>query len=118
MSTEKIEPRLCQCRFCRLHGAKTWSDPRGKATISISDIKSIARYRFALKTTDFLICGTCGAYIGALYSEADKNWSTLNLRLTGLNLPEGQAVNYGSENQEGRIARRMQAWTPTELRYG
>lgn len=110
-----IQARACDCSFCRLHGAMTWSDPQGKATIRIGNEQQLQKYRFALGTADFYICRVCGTYLGAVLSDEDGAWSTVNLRLTGLPLRNEQTVNYASEDVSGRIARRKRAWTPTTL---
>lgn len=113
----KIEPseiraRACDCSFCRLHGARTWSDPQGQAAIRIVEPQYLQKYRFGLRTADFYICRTCGAYLGAVLSDVDGIWSTLNLRLTDLAVEE-QGASYGAEDAFSRIARRKRDWTPT-----
>ncbi len=61
---EPLTPRACQCGFCRRHGARTVSDPLGSAVL-ILDAAAI-RYRFASKAADYILCGRCGVYIGAV----------------------------------------------------
>ena len=55
--------------FCRAHGARTTSDPNGAMRIRIRDSEKLQRYRFGLKTADFLICRACGVFVGALMDE-------------------------------------------------
>jgi len=95
-----------------MHAAKTWSDPHGSASIRVKDPDHLQKYRFGLKTADFYVCRTCGAYVGAVLSEGNKMWSTLNLRLSTLTL-DAMPASYGDENAADRISRRRQAWTPT-----
>lgn len=114
---ERIRARACGCRFCRVHAARNWSNPGGAVTIRVVDPARLQRYRFAQRTADYLICRTCGAYLGALLSEGAMAWSTLNLRLSDLNAPEDPA-DYGGEDAEMRVARRKKAWTPTRLMEG
>ncbi|HEX2138627.1 MAG TPA: hypothetical protein VHG33_02835 [Woeseiaceae bacterium] len=114
---ENILARACDCRFCRVHGARNWSDPEGSATIRITDERNLQRYRFALQTADFFICRTCGAYLGAILSDDEGTWSTVNLRLTELAAGE-EAVHYGDEDTVGRITRRKRVWTPTTIITG
>ena len=109
-----IQARACGCSFCRLHGALNWSDPRGKAIIRIKDKQQLQKYRFALGTADFYLCRLCGVYLGAVLSDDDGTWSTLNLRLSGLPFRK-QPVNYSNENSADRIVRRKRAWTPTTI---
>ncbi|HEU4620311.1 MAG TPA: aldehyde-activating protein [Gammaproteobacteria bacterium] len=86
---EDIAARACDCRFCRMHAAVSWSDPNGTALIRISHEPHLQKYRFALRTADFYICTTCGAYLGAVLSEGERSWSTVNLRLTDLSVEAG-----------------------------
>ena len=106
-----ITARACDCSFCRLHGARTWSDPEGAAEIAVHDPDALQRYAFGSHSTEFLICRNCGAYAVARVSEGDAAWVTLNLRLTGREWPE-TAVHYGPEDRETRRDRRKELWTP------
>jgi hypothetical protein len=113
-SLDAIRARACDCSFCRMHAARNWSDPEGKAVIRIRDVHHLQRYRFGLRTADFLLCTVCGAYLGAVLSAGDQSWSTVNLRLSALDVGETGA-SYGSEDTGARIARRQHAWTPTAV---
>jgi hypothetical protein len=100
-----------------MHGARNWSDPKGTAVIRISDDRSVQRYRFALRTADFYICRICGAYLGAVLTDQEGTWSTLNLRLSALSVG-GDSVSYGAEDETARVERRKRAWTPTSIIVG
>ena len=113
----EVQARACDCSFCRKHGAKNWSDPEGEVIIQIRTERQVQRYRFGLRTADFLICPICGVYLGAVLSDIDGMWSTVNLRLTDLDVRE-QPASYGSENTSLRVARRKRAWTPTKIVRG
>ena len=121
-SAEKImQPRACQCSFCRRHGARTIADPQARATITAPDSNAITRYKFARKTADFLICATCGTYIAALIQDGNAARSTINvngLGIDALRTREPQPVSYDGETVDERIARRKQRWMPTELIFG
>ena len=97
-----------------MHSALTWSDPNGRASIRRTRFKPVQRYRFALRTADFLICRVCGAYAGAVLSDGGSLWSTLNLRLSALS-PQRSPASYGDEDPTARLARRKRAWTPSVL---
>ena len=113
----KILARACDCNFCRIHAAKNWSDPEGFANICIGDVKKLQKYKFALKTADFYICRECGAYLGAVLSDQDGTWSTVNLRLIKSPIIS-EIANYGVENTSERIERRKRVWTPTVVTDG
>jgi len=75
----------------------------------------LQKYLFAMKTAEFYVCKTCGTYIGAVLSDRDGMWSTLNLRLTPLHGLPGSLASYGAENADERISRRKNVWTPTTV---
>ncbi len=115
-----IEPsewliRSCQCTFCRAHGARCTSDPAGTVDFRASDDAAVLRYRFGLKTADFLVCRECGVYVGAVIDGAAGVFATLNLNSMKTSvrvLGESTAVSYDSEGSEDRIERRRSRWTP------
>ena len=115
---ETIGPRECDCSFCRAHASRCVSDPAGRAAIRVSDPARLVRYRFGLRTAEFLVCGTCGVYIGAYAEEEGQGLATLNLRATSHHGRPGASVSYGPEAAGERRARRRGRWTPTELRLG
>ena len=65
MSVADLPLRACGCSFCRRHGTKAVADPSGRLTISAPP-NGLNRYRFGLRTADYLICRTCGAYVAAV----------------------------------------------------
>ena len=112
---EELGLRADQCSFCRAHGARNTSDPNGTTSISVRDAGAMVRYRFGLRTADFLICGRCGVYIGALVEDGGKSWFTVNVN--ALRPPPREdfpiePVDYDAEDVPARIARRKQRWTP------
>lgn len=108
--------RLCQCSFCRAHGARCTSDPQGQVSFWTQRGDALARYRFGLRTADFLLCRICGTYIGAVFT-ADDGRSFANVtvdavRPAPVGVPAGQPVNYDTESEAERRARRARNWTP------
>jgi hypothetical protein len=107
--------RADMCGFCRAHGARNTSDPNGTMHISVRDTAKLNRYRFGLKTADFLVCRDCGAYIGALLEDGSKGWFTVNVNTFREKPPlDFPAVphDFDSEDTHTRIARRKAKWTP------
>jgi len=117
MTPAELGVRTCQCVFCRRHGAVNISDAAGLITID-AEPANVNRYRFALKTADFLTCKICGVYIAAVMGEGDKIVSTINvagLRMENfLNVDEAP-MEYSAETTDERIARRYKKWTPTRF---
>lgn len=110
-----LAPRACQCSFCRKHGARTVSDPDGSVVLTLGP--EMVRYRFGSKTTDVLICGCCGVYVGALVEIEGRTHVTLNLNAFDdprLDL-EGAPVSYDGEDAGVKADRRREKWTPARF---
>ena len=110
-----LAPRECQCSFCRKHHARSVSDPEGTAAITLGG--QAARYRFGAALGDFLICGQCGVYLGAVQDIDGQLYAVLNL--TAFNDPHddviGEPMTYAGETAEQRTARRRSRWTPARI---
>src|SRR5947209_2108298 len=78
-SFETLGLRSDQCSFCRAHAARHTSDSNGTVSISVRDSDALVRYRFGSRTADFLICGCCGVYIGALMEDGGKSRFVVNV---------------------------------------
>jgi hypothetical protein len=107
--------RACQCRFCRAHGALTTSDPAGRLAFHANGTPTLQRYRFGLKTADFLLCTRCGVYLGAQIETTRGAFGIVNVRAivpTSIALPDPAAADYGAEDAAARISRREKRWTP------
>jgi hypothetical protein len=112
---ESLGVRACMCRFCRAHGARNTSDPSGTMQVDVRAPMQLVRYRFRLKTADFLLCAQCGVYIGAHLPDGNGGWFTVNVNtfreLPPLDFPL-VPHDFGSEDKAGRIERRKSKWTP------
>ena len=107
--------RACSCRFCRAHGALTTSDPSGRLVFQAREAEALQRYRFGLKSADFLLCGRCGVYLGAQTETAHAAFGIINTRAlmpVPAELPAAVVADYSSETTSERLARRAQRWTP------
>lgn len=113
---ESMQRRACQCSFCRAHGALTASDPDGALRFD-AEAGALVRYRFGLKTADFLICARCGVYVGAVHGADDDMWGIVNVSA----LHDRHAftapiidISYDNETVTSRGDRRKKRWTPVE----
>jgi len=112
---ETLGLRADQCSFCRAQGARYASDPKGGISISVRNADALVRYRFGLRTADFLICARCGVYIGALMEDGGRSWFAVNVN--ALRPPPRDdfpiaPADYEGEDVPRRIARRKERWTP------
>ncbi len=117
-SPEKLTLRACTCSFCRAHGGISTSDPLGRLSITIADPALLGRYRFGLKTADFLICRNCGVYVAAVQTDGAACFATLNVNVLDVREVFRQAAvpaDYEGEQAVARKARRAATWTPTKL---
>ena len=75
---------------------------------------TLVRYRFGLRTADFLVCRKCGVYLGAVLTSSRGQFATLNINTLRepLAFEKMAAVSYDEESTEERQQRREQRWTP------
>ena len=107
--------RACQCAFCRAHDALSTSDPQGRIVFSAPDSSLLQRYRFALRTADFLLCRNCGVYIGAVIEADSGRYGIINthsLTPVPANIAAIAPISYDGEDSSGRVSRREERWTP------
>ncbi len=97
---DSLQLRECGCTFCRRHGSTALTDPAGRLEVRLRDPREVSRYRFALRTADFLVCRTCGVFVAAVCTV------------------DGATVGYDAETTAERIARRRRAWTPAAVHEG
>jgi hypothetical protein len=115
LALAQLALRACQCSFCRHHGARSTSDPAGRVVFELHDPALLTRYRFGLRTADFLICAKCGVYVGAFMREPGGAWAIVNANtLDGVAqlTQDSQPMDYGAEDEAQRLARRRRRWSP------
>jgi hypothetical protein len=106
--------RACQCTFCRRHGARTTSDPDGSLAFRFSDESRVQRYRFGLRTADFLVCRNCGTYVAAILTTPRGRFATVNINALSQRVDTRNAdpISYARESLAQRLQRRERNWTP------
>jgi len=107
--------RACQCAFCRAHNALSTSDPTGTLRFHAVNPDNLQRYRFAMRTADFLLCRECGVYIGAVIETDLGRFGIINthsLKVTPADIAAVAPITYDSEDKQGRVGRREVRWTP------
>jgi hypothetical protein len=98
-----------------MHDALSTSDPAGELRFHCNDAEALQRYRFALKTADFLLCRHCGVYIGAVIEVDGNHFGIINthaLEAPPDDLADVCAISYDGEDVAGRVSRREERWTP------
>ena len=81
------------------------------------ELGTLARYRFATRSAEFLLCTRCGVYLGAFLAHEGRSVATVNVNTLGDRdaFPPSRPVDYGDEPRDARIARRLARWTPAEI---
>lgn len=106
--------RACQCTFCLKHRGVYTSDPAGSVRFRHRDPALLTRYRFGYKTADFVFCGRCGGYLGAITEEGGERLAVLNIHALDPQpegLPAAQPMSYEGETTGDRGSRRSKRWT-------
>ena len=114
---EEMRVGRCACSFCRRHGARTMGDPSGAVEFR-SAPNALLRYRFGLGITDYLLCASCGAYVGAVMPEGTGaigivNVNSLDIRDTFDAAPP--LHHYDGEDEARRRSRRRKFWMPATV---
>jgi hypothetical protein len=115
LPVQRWQIRACQCSFCRRHAALSTSDPGGLLEFHITGRDALHRYRFGLRTADFLLCAHCGVYIGAQIDTGRGTFGIINTRAlapVSAAMPAASAVSYDAEDPAARLSRRATRWTP------
>jgi len=117
IAPERWSIRACQCSFCRAHDTLSTSDPAGSLEFTASDPDLLNRYRFGLRTADFLLCRECGIYIGALIETGKGRFGIISMHAlveAPENLAATEPISYDSEDIAERVSRRETRWTPVK----
>jgi hypothetical protein len=110
----EVGVRECGCSFCRKHGSRSVAEPTAKVAVRIGSPRAVTRYRFGLKTADFLVCRVCGVYAASLLETDDGRYATINLNVlddASLFTNDAKPVSYDGETAEQREARRCRNWS-------
>jgi len=92
------------------------ADPAGRLHITLRDPAKLSRYRFGLRTADFLVCRDCGVYLGAVHHADGGSYGLVNTRVLAARAAFGQdatPTDHDAETEPARRARRRATWTPT-----
>lgn len=119
LDPSRIEVRACQCSFCVKHGSRAAADPDGRLIISVKDEMRLHRYRFGLRTADYLICRECGVYVAAITADADARAIVIINALDDQKRFSQQPipVDFDAESKAQRQARRRSRWMPVEMSF-
>ena len=122
VAPEDARPRACQCSFCRQHQSRAVSDPNGSLRITVKNADLLSRYKFSMKSIEFLICRECGVYVAGFMPDPTDDKAYATLMISTLNdrerFPQPNPTVYDAEDRQARTARRRKVWTPAVLAIG
>lgn len=117
----ELPVRTCGCAFCRKHRPRYTTDPSGRVTFRVAAEELVSRYRFGLRLADFLICRTCGVFVGAV-EPGGPGRAVVNLealaRADDFTAAPTAFTAFDTEDVATRSARRARAWTPAVVEVG
>jgi hypothetical protein len=109
-----LSARFCTCSYCKRLYARYTSDPNGSVALTIAEDESVIRYRFGTGNADFLTCGRCGVYVGAVADLVDGQRMVINIGVLDcadqFRTPEDHS--YEGEDANARTSRWSARWTP------
>ena len=89
---ETYSPRVCDCDFCRKHGAEYVTDPDGSLVIRLQNEHMLNRYRQGAEIADCLVCATCGVLVAIHYQDEGQSFAAANSRAVDGNVRFGESI--------------------------
>ena len=114
LSPTGINPRACDCSFCRKHGAAYLSDPVGRLRIVASSATALRAYRQGSEAARFQLCGRCGVLVAVTYMNAGSLFGAVNAGCLDPSIALGPRVVASPQllGPEQKIDRWLQLWVP------
>lgn len=114
LSAAGFSPRVCDCSFCRKHGAAYVSDPEGALSLHENEAGSRREYRQGSETAQFQVCGHCGVLIAVVFEHGGRRYGAVNARCLDGDPHFGESVPASPQrlSAEEKMARWLQVWVP------
>ena len=112
LSPRRLPIRWCLCSFCRKHGARSTSDPRGRLRFRVR------RARLSRFDGGRLICAHCGVYVGMVQRIDGRLYGVINANALERGMETrvfGEPHDAGGQSAARKAARRRALWTPAHL---
>ncbi len=122
VAPEDAKPRACQCSFCRQHQSRSVSDPHGSLRITVDNADQLSRYKFSMKSIEFLVCRECGVYVAGFMPDPTDDKAYATRMVSALDerkrFPQPESRCLRCEDRQARTLRRRKVWTPSVLTVG
>lgn len=115
------KPRVCDCSFCRKHGASYISDKNGKISISVKSLSNLNKYKQGRCIAEFLLCNICGVLVVVCYEERGHIYSSINSKVINhdVELGEYQIVSPKQLSDSEKKIRWKSIWfSNVKIEYG
>jgi len=111
---QSYSPRVCDCDFCRKHGAAYLSDIDGSLNFTITGQTQAAPYRQGSGVAEFIICRQCGVLVGAFHVDGSRTLGVVNVRaLDGVGaFGQAQPISPKTLTAAQKIERWRTLWFP------
>jgi hypothetical protein len=116
--SSEISPRVCDCRFCRKHGAAWVSDPLGMLRINASEERDMLRYRQGSETADMLLCAHCGVLVAVVFEYEGTLFGAINAGcINDAAFAASASVSPQSLSQAEKIERWRAVWARAIIEF-
>ncbi len=108
-----LQPRACDCDFCRKHGAAWISDSAGKLHIDATHADDVKSYRQGSETARFILCAHCGVLVATLLDIENERFGAINAGCleTATTLGDSITVSPQQLTAQEKINRWRSLWT-------
>jgi hypothetical protein len=73
-----LQPRACDCDFCRKHHAAWVSDADGRIRVEAKDAADVRTLRQGSETARFLLCTHCGVLVAVVFETQGERFGAVN----------------------------------------
>lgn len=111
---DTMNPRACDCSFCRKHGAAYVSDPAGELRIVAGSPDALRSYRQGSEMAEFRLCPECGVLVAVTFEHAGRLYGAVNAGCLDEVAGFGERIPASPQSlsPEQKVARWLQVWVP------
>jgi hypothetical protein len=105
-------PRVCDCDFCRKHGASYVSDAQGSMRLQVKDLLQSNKYHQGSGIADCIICRNCGVLLGIVHQGDGRLYGAINSKIIDGNTVFGKEVPVSPKTlpDDKKIKRWKELW--------
>ena len=110
----ELEPRACQCSFCRPRAASYVGGGEGRLEVRVRDRRFLYAHVFGTGTADFMHCGRCNHAVYVSSRIDGREYALVCFDALDLDVEAAgpQPMDFDDESLDERLARRAKTWIP------